>query len=252
MTIREIQIEFERLIQAGNSDAVVDQKVNSDTLFAFLNFGVDKFYKTRYSGINPKGKGFEQDQKRISDLISLVTVSRLHPKENKSMYKNGWYCELPDYCTLVLGEDVTITSTNKCWELDENGNPIEKIVDVIECTQDNITSRLNNSLSEHRLHNNNARPLRIFAENIVLLVTDGNYDIVEYRITYLRTPLPINKKWDGDNIVNIELKDYNNEYTELPAHTHHEIVNLAYEYFLSCKGNPNLLNSFSSEVNKME
>lgn len=36
------------------------KKLNSDTIFSFINEAIDKFYKTRYSGINSKGEGFEQ------------------------------------------------------------------------------------------------------------------------------------------------------------------------------------------------
>ena len=35
--------------------------------------GLDKFIKTRYSGINFKRKGFEQDKKRIDDLRTLIS-----------------------------------------------------------------------------------------------------------------------------------------------------------------------------------
>jgi hypothetical protein len=41
-------------------ELVRTNKLNSDTIFSFINEAIDKFYKTRYSGINTKQQGFEQ------------------------------------------------------------------------------------------------------------------------------------------------------------------------------------------------
>lgn len=41
-------------------ELVGTNKLNSDTIFSFINEAIDKFYKTRYSGINSKSEGFEQ------------------------------------------------------------------------------------------------------------------------------------------------------------------------------------------------
>ena len=74
MTHRQLQIEFERWINAIDATTTVSNKLNSDTIFAYLNIGKDKFWKTRYSGLNIKREGFEQSQKRIDDLRTLVKV----------------------------------------------------------------------------------------------------------------------------------------------------------------------------------
>lgn len=59
MTDRDLQINFERRLQLMDPELVNNNKLNSDTIFAFLNEAIDKFYKTRYSGINAKSEGFE-------------------------------------------------------------------------------------------------------------------------------------------------------------------------------------------------
>ena len=74
MTHRQLQIEFERWINAIDATTTVSNKLNSDTIFAYLNIGKDKFWKTRYSGLNIKREGFEQSQKRIDDLRTLIEV----------------------------------------------------------------------------------------------------------------------------------------------------------------------------------
>ena len=42
----------------------------------WLTRAVNVFVKTRYSGVNPKGESFEQSQKRIDDLRTLVRFMR--------------------------------------------------------------------------------------------------------------------------------------------------------------------------------
>lgn len=48
MTDRQFQIEFERRLQLMDPELVRTNKLNSDTIFSFINEAIDKFYKTRY------------------------------------------------------------------------------------------------------------------------------------------------------------------------------------------------------------
>lgn len=72
MTDRGFQIEFERRLQLMDPNLVIKDKLSSDTIISFINEAIDKFYKTRYSGVNFKAQGFEQTQKRIDDLRTLI------------------------------------------------------------------------------------------------------------------------------------------------------------------------------------
>lgn len=87
MTNRGFQIEFERRLQLMDPNLVIKDKLSSDTIISFINEAIDKFYKTRYSGINFKAQGFEQTEKRIDDLRTLIrkeTIQILrYPKELK-------------------------------------------------------------------------------------------------------------------------------------------------------------------------
>lgn len=279
MTHRDIQIQVERLLWQTDKDYRLAKKLDTDTLFSYINIGIDKFVKTRVFGTNPKQKSFEQDQKRIDDLRTLVTTVELKPK-NSTVYKNAYQVELPEDYLYAVGEDVYITSYDKCWKIID-GSPEVKIVDVLECTQENITSRLNNSLSDYHLHNNTARPLRLVVDNTIVLFTDGKYTIPKFRLTYIRRPLHIDEKLDlvstgggigggiinrpnlGGGIIQItpstqfrtvhidSVKDLLIEYSDLPEHTLQEIINLTVQYILANTGNP-IINSFSSEVNNME
>ena len=83
MSPREMQIEVERRLQLISPTLAIDNKLPSDTILSFINEAVDKFWKTRYSGINFKQRGFEQDQKLMiyvlwlqSTLIKIMTLLR--------------------------------------------------------------------------------------------------------------------------------------------------------------------------------
>jgi hypothetical protein len=59
MSPRELQIEVERRLQLINPELSLAGKLPSDTIMSFINEAIDKFWKTRYSGINFKQRGFE-------------------------------------------------------------------------------------------------------------------------------------------------------------------------------------------------
>ena len=115
----------------------------------------------------------------------------------------------------ALGEETFIDIySNACPLL------VVRTRDVLEAIIETVDRILENSLSEYHLHHNQARPVRLYTENKIVLITDGNYGITKYILTYLR-----NAKDLGKNLVK--------EYTELPEVTHQEIVDAAVRLYLS-------------------
>lgn len=229
----ELQEAFE--LEIDKLDDNLTKPTTSDIEY-WLMVGLDKFIKTRYSGVNYKTKGFEQDQKRIDDLRTLVTVKN-YPF---TVYPEEYSIILPSDYMFALGETAVIFSDNTCWKRGPNGQPRTKHVDVLEATIENIDRQKENSLSEYRLHANTARPLRLYQNNEIKLYTDGNYKIKSFILTYLRTP----KK------ISLTEAPFN-EYTDMPSATHSEIVKLAAQAYLENKANPRY-QSYINEVNTME
>ena len=229
----DLQTSFE--LEVDKLDSNLDKPLTSDTEY-WLMAGLDKFIKTRYSGINFKRKGFEQDQKRADDLRTLVTTKNY----NFTVYPEEYSVELPEDYMLTLGETAVIFSNTTCWPVGPSGMPRTKNTDVLEATIENIDRQRQNTLSEYRLHGTSARPLRLIKGNNVYLYTDGNYSIKNYVLTYLRTPKRISLTLDPFA-----------EYTDMPAHTHLEIVKLAAELYLENKANPRY-QSYINEVSTME
>ena len=243
-------------------------KPKSDDIEYWLNIGLDKFMKTRYSGVNAKGEGFEQSQKRIDDLRTLlVRIVYQYPVDNvynfqytfryhttitpeeiaagnyltveKTYNEDRYIATLPSNYMFAIGEDTYIASSNSGWPKD-NGLPIPRHTSVIECTNENITEKLNNSLSEHKLHRNYARPLRLYIDNTIQFYTDNNYVVEGFALTYLKYP----------NKIDIHTKPFD-EYIDMPTHTHIEIIKLAAQAYLENQTNQRY-NSYSNEINVME
>lgn len=235
----DLQEAFE--IELNVLDDNINKPKSMDTEW-WLNRGLEKFWKTRYSGTNAKGTSFEQSQKRIDDLRTLVTTVVY----SNEIVKNNttYHINLPENYAIMVGDSVNISPNeilqNNCWPLDDNGDPIEKTTDTIEATIENIDRQLNNSLSEHKLKYCSARPLKLIQGNEVILYTDGQYDIKQYKLTYLRYP----KKID------IHTNPFG-EYTDMPEHTHSEIVKIAAQMYIENKGNQRL-NTHNVETQEME
>lgn len=242
MTDRGFQIEFERRLQLMDPNLVIKDKLSSDTIISFINEAIDKFYKTRYSGINFKAQGFEQTQKRIDDLRTLIKNKKYTEGSINKSDRNSYSVGLPEDYVLLLGDTAGIqpSNLNECWETNERGEYIIKYTDTLESTIETLDRQLGNSLSEHKLKYCQARPLKLIQDNNVILYTDGNYKISEYQITYLAKPSKIN----SSNITNTE-------YTDLPEHTHMEIVKMAIQIYLATKPMQHY-NAYSNEIASME
>ena len=267
----ELQAAFELEINKIDSNL---EKPKSIDIEYWLNQGLERFYKTRYSGTNYKGLGFEQDQKRIDDLRTLVRTKVFEldedswylNQENNSRFvitpgffinlekiprdkihassNNIFYIRLPHKYMFLLGDRASIVPTKEpyttCAERDESGEIIPSVDDVIESSIETVDAQLKNSLSEHNIKYCKARPLRLMYDNTIVLITDGNYKVASYQISYLKKP----------NNINIHNKPFD-EYTDMPEHTHSEIVKLAVQMYLENQKDARY-NTYQNEITQME
>lgn len=238
MRFIDLQEAFE--IELNVLDDGFNKPKSMDTEW-WLNKGLEKFWKTRYSGINFKSTGFEQDQKRIDDLRTLVTTQNIIPTK---ITNKEYHVTIPHDYAIFLGDTAGIGPSDDyndpCWELDEDGNYVVKYTDTIESSVETIDRQLQNSLSEHLLKYCFARPLRLIQGNDIKLYTDGKYKVSDYKLTYLKRP-------DKINIHNNPF----GEYTDMPEHTHSEIVKIAAQMYIENQSNQRL-NTHNAEVQEME
>lgn len=211
MTAREMQISFER--EASFHDPVA--KLTSTEIFYWINRAIESFIKTRWSGNNLKQEGFEQTQKRIDDLRTLVKESTISTSAG-TVKPNSYTATIPADYMFTLGEEVTISYT-------KNGSTVTSRQGVTESSVDKYSDDIINPFSEHILHNDWARPLRLFRSTVVELITDGTYSIPTYYLRYLGKPA----------IVALPSTS-----CDLPEQTHYEIVKMATKMYLESIKDP--------------
>lgn len=228
----EFQIQFNREINQIENVP----EFNTADVYYWLNQAIRKFIKTRYSGLNIKQESFEQTQKRIEDLRSLLDTANLtsvtagsRPNSILFDYSDN---ALVDYW-LTVSEEATITFTDLC------STDHTKRVGITPCTHDQYVFKVDDPYSPHILHYDSAEPLRLFVgHDSVELIGDGNYTITTYHLTYIKEP-------------SILSYDDSSGYTDVPEHAHDEIVKLAVSMALENLQNPRY-QSQMNEVNTME
>lgn len=209
MTERQFQINMERQLDSIIPSYDKTIKYPSDTLFHYLNKAKDEYTKQLF-------RIFQANQE-LSDNIRTLVKTQTYNAGNFRVSGKKWETDYPDDYVFALGENVYISiKDNRC------NNLIVHESDVLEATIENISSQLNNSLSDHRLRYNQARPLRLYQDNAIILYTDGKYDINSYELTYLRKAKDLGK-----------FEDLTKEYTDLPENTHQDIVDLAVQLLVN-------------------
>lgn len=209
MTISEMHIAVK--LGLDKSSSLELPAFEPEEIDYWLNKAVLYFINTRYSGNNIKRESFEQTQKRLDDLRTLITEATITPSVGGVSDKpNAYIAALPTPATSYLyrvGEEVNINFTESY-----TGSVINKRQGVTECTSDTYNHLINNPFSEHILYLKEAKPLRLYKGNNVELITDGNYTITAYYLRYLKQPATVSLSGAVS--------------CDLPIHTHSEIIDI--------------------------
>lgn len=216
--LRQFEIEIGTMNDLANKPSTYESQM-------WLNQGYLRFIKTRYSGMNFKRKGFEQDQKRVEDLKKLVKSVEL--TLGRAADPTEYLVQYPADHYISLGEDVYIDT----WK-----DP----VDVFECTIENYTTRLNNSLTDVHSFHGYARPARLLTSDGAKLKTTDEYIINKYVLYYLSKPKTIDI-----------LTKPQDEFTDLNEIAQPEVIKLAANMYIENKSNPRY-KTYQNEITQME
>ena len=150
MTINEMHNAFK--IMVDKTTGLTNPHFLDEEIDFWLNRGIEKFVKTRYSGLNTKGESFEQTQKRIDDLRALVVEETISPMILGSVKPNSYVANLDTLSNtywFTLGEEVESNFTPF-----GGVSPANYRFGVTECTIDTYREHIDNPFSEHILHYN--------------------------------------------------------------------------------------------------
>jgi hypothetical protein len=218
MTIANMHIGVK--LELDKTDSLELAAFEPEEIDFWLNNAIRRFVKLRYDE-------FEHTQKRIDDLRTL-TKHDADITPYVSDYPNGYSFNLPSDYWFTLSEECKIKVT---------ATEVESRQGITECTLDEYSEKIEDPFSEHILHYQTAKPIRIYNVNSVELVSDGTYIANAYYLTYLKKP---------DEVSVTSPTDCN-----LPEHTHDEIVKLAANMMLENIEQPRY-QTHSREVNTME
>jgi hypothetical protein len=239
MSISDMHIGFK--LELDKTNSLQYPSFLPEEIDYWLNKAIRKFVKTRYSGMNSKHEGFEQSQKRIDDLRTLVrevtipctTIGAIKPN-GYVLTDNGFdgskFTAAPYW--LSLGEEVDISFTPI--------NPdttFPKRVGVTDATANDYRYKLDDPTAAYILHYDEARPLRLFYNNTIEFITDGNYSVGNAYLRYIKSPDVVSLATSTD--------------CDLAESTHDEIVVMATQLALENIEQPRL-ESYSQLVNTME
>lgn len=228
MTNREMQSAFE--LEVVKHDSV--EMIESVTIFYWLNEAVTRITKDRYNGINGQ-ESFEQTQKRTDDLSTLVKEERLYlvPGIEGVNKPNSHVATLPSDYWYTVDEEVQAQFPDITNTTSENVR-----VGITECDHNSYSRKVSDPYSEHIMHYEKAKPLRLYKDNTVEVITDGNYQINFYYIRYIKKP--------------ITLSEFGTD-CDLAEHMHSEVVQKAVDLYLQSVGD-NRYQSHVQETNKNE
>lgn len=231
MNIDQMHLAFR--LQLDKSGALELPAFEPEEIDFWLNTAITRFVKTRFTG-SDKSISFEENLKRTEDLKTLIVEETIVPTGG-TVKPNSYIADLSGLSEnkwFIISEEVDIRRTI----LGEN-SPSNKRQGVTKCTADTYRSHLDDPYSEHVLHYEEAKPLRLVYQDTIELITDGNYTIPYYYIRYLRKPTEVDVTTDTD--------------CDLPEHTHDEIISIATSMVLENIEQPRY-QSQMNELNKVE
>ena len=232
MTRSEMHIEFKLLMdKAGEGGS---PSFTASEIDRFLNMAQERFVSKRAFGNNPRGTGFEEDQKRRDDLRSLIVGTTLNPETGLNIglliagKPNSTFFKLPpDYRHAIQEEVIKDLS-----DLDAR-TPVKPISHdrynkIVDDPFNKPTKNTVYRLGLGRLTEN---------EDFVELVHAPGETIANgyYVLRYIKNPLEIDESQD----------------CMLPNHTHREIIRMAVVDALETVEQPRYQSS-KIELNEIE
>lgn len=212
MTVNQLILSFKLKLDKIDSQAYPD--ILPQEIRFWLDEAADRFVKQRYERNNLKLKGFEESQKRTDDLRLAVKTETIPAVQSVDYGTNVYDVPFPsDYRYLIKVQ---------CEVLHLNCNSIEesKWTTPYQVQQDDIHILLEDPFNKPRVD----RPLYIIEGNDIVFYTDGTFEILNARITYIKL---FDKLQPGLPNTSTPYQTGTTEYVELAEDTHAEIVDIA-------------------------
>lgn len=225
-----MQLEFERLIQLADPEFFIKNKIDSDTIFYFLNAAQNRFIKLNYMSLDNLKQTVENLRKNTDTFKALIVSKTLETGTTIEDGVKGKRFELPSTADsqffLYLRSHSYVSGTymnipDKVGELDNSALVPNKLI-----TQDDIEKILVSYYNLPILR----QPCAVLdastdGKSYISIYVDSYTQLKKCNITYIRKPKQFNVIKTGDpNIV---------DACELSENVHQDIVELAVDMFIT-------------------
>tara|TARA_B110000858_G_scaffold38181_1_gene43013 strand:- start:7658 stop:8401 length:744 start_codon:yes stop_codon:yes gene_type:complete len=234
MDINEMHLAVQQGVDKINSfqaDTLLPQEIDLE-----LNKAINKFVNLKYGKNNLYGKGFEESQKRIDDLRTLLKTKKIQASfDVRSVHSTFVYKteELPtDYRYYIqsFGEIQYRRDGSPLTDEEQNlgdsiTNKVAELVQLKFAQLDDITTLLADPFHTTK----RTRPLFTIEDNVMRIFTNDIFIIEELKLTYLKNPAKVSLSLDNvtDSVS-----------CELAEHTHQEIVDMTINSILEGISDP--------------
>ena len=219
MEAREMQIEFERLVQLANPKFEYLDKMDSDTIFYFINAAQERFIKQAFIQIDSVSKESNSYNKLLDICKSLITTEMLTNGVQNQNYLYSKYFELPDDINnkfyIYLSSYSTITSlSDSTHTVKIANNTLISAVDVSKILVTNVNNPILRKPCAVLNSSTNKSSISIYYDKYT--------ELKNCCITYIRKPLDIN----------VISKESSTTVCELDSNVHRELVEMAVDMFI--------------------
>lgn len=218
MTAKEMQIEFERLVQLSNPQLESVTKLDSDTIFYFINSAQERYIKQSFIKVDGVDKNSNSYNRLLDICKSLITTTLLYDGYNSTLYKYCKSFELPNdinnkfYVYLSSFSDIVDKVDNE-----------SKIANNELISATDISKILVTNINKPILRNPCAVLNSLDDKSSITIYYDTYTTLTNCTITYIRKPLDINTI-SGNGITSV---------CELDSNVHRELVEMAVDIFMA-------------------
>lgn len=182
-----MQIEFERLVQLANPDFVIDDKIDSDTIFYFLNAYQERWIKQNYVTLDQVKDSTETLHRTMDAFKSLIITVTLNNGYSLPDYSYATRFQLPNnsankfYLYLrsesqVSGTYLNISGTTINTNIDTNSALEVESINVVPVNSNYMSSTdcLPSYVVPSTYSGNNEGPLYVSATQQIVFYYHGN------------------------------------------------------------------------------
>lgn len=195
-------------VTSFSSPSLLPEEIDS-----IFNTNIEKFLAQRMYGNNPRKEGFEENQKRYDDLVTLVTNANISSfSTGLNVKPNGQTALYPSDYWHTVEEEAEI-SFKDC-----NNNIITKRVPIVPVTHDRYDKVVRDPFHQP----NENKIIRLGLAGSPELITGNGITLTNYYLRYIKKPASI-QYGTTYSIPTIDVQ------CDLPDSVHQEIIRMSIE-----------------------